>query len=154
MQNSFTGKNRQNNKPNVFFRCGVALDTWMLPLDEEIFPSIKQPIFFINSEKFQWIGNIIRMKKLDSAVIPRKMITIRSVIHIWISNLIHSEYILCNCALFRYVLAEGLCIRASLISHFLLVTLLEGSWTWKAILIHILLWIFPTRHLWHFFNSI
>ncbi|KAA0708449.1 Platelet-activating factor acetylhydrolase [Triplophysa tibetana] len=65
----------------VKFKCGVALDTWMLPLDEEIFPSIKQPIFFINSEKFQWIGNIMRMKKLDSAVIPRKMITIRGTVH-------------------------------------------------------------------------
>lgn len=60
-------------------RCGVALDTWMFPLDEEIFPGVKQPIFFINSEKFQWIGNIIRMKKLDSAIFPRKMITIKSV---------------------------------------------------------------------------
>lgn len=49
----------------------------MTPLDDEIFPRVKQPIFFINSEKFQWAGNISRMKKLDSAVIQRKMITIR-----------------------------------------------------------------------------
>ncbi|XP_017575673.1 platelet-activating factor acetylhydrolase [Pygocentrus nattereri] len=65
----------------VKFKCGIALDTWMFPLDEEIFPSVKQPIFFINSEKFQWAGNIIRMKKLDSAVIPRKMITIKGTVH-------------------------------------------------------------------------
>ncbi|XP_073712323.1 platelet-activating factor acetylhydrolase [Misgurnus anguillicaudatus] len=65
----------------VKFKCGVALDTWMLPLNDEIFPSVKQPIFFINSEKFQWIGNIIRMKKLDSSVIPRKMITIKGTVH-------------------------------------------------------------------------
>lgn len=58
-------------------RCGIALDAWMVPLDDEIFPRVKQPIFFINSEKFQWAGNISRMKKLDSAVIQRKMITIR-----------------------------------------------------------------------------
>lgn len=58
-------------------RCGVALDAWMFPLDDEVFPRVKQPIFFINSEKFQWAGNIIRMRKLDSAVIQRKMITIR-----------------------------------------------------------------------------
>lgn len=57
----------------------------MLPLNEEIFPSVKQPIFFINSEKFQWAGNIISMKKLDSALIPRKMITIMSVI--WLNNI-------------------------------------------------------------------
>lgn len=58
-------------------RCGVALDAWMFPLDDEIFARVKQPIFFINSEKFQWAGNISRMKKLDSASIQRKMITIR-----------------------------------------------------------------------------
>uniref|UniRef100_A0A672NJS1 Platelet-activating factor acetylhydrolase n=1 Tax=Sinocyclocheilus grahami TaxID=75366 RepID=A0A672NJS1_SINGR len=66
---------------DVKLKCGVALDTWMFPLDEEIFPGVKQPIFFINSEKFQWIGNIIRMKKLDSAIFPRKMITIKGTVH-------------------------------------------------------------------------
>ncbi|XP_017311768.1 platelet-activating factor acetylhydrolase [Ictalurus punctatus] len=65
----------------VKFKCGIALDAWMFPLEEEIFPSVKQPIFFINSEKFQWAGNIIRMKKLDSAVIPRKMITVLGAVH-------------------------------------------------------------------------
>ncbi|XP_063079532.1 platelet-activating factor acetylhydrolase isoform X2 [Engraulis encrasicolus] len=63
------------------FKCGVALDTWMAPIDEEIFPRVKQPIFFINSEKFQWGGNIARIRKLDSAYIPRKMITIRGTVH-------------------------------------------------------------------------
>lgn len=58
-------------------RCGIALDAWMVPLDESIFPRVKQPIFFINSEKFQWAGNISRIRKLDSAVVQRKMITIR-----------------------------------------------------------------------------
>ncbi|KAF4082415.1 hypothetical protein AMELA_G00151560 [Ameiurus melas] len=65
----------------VKFKCGIALDAWMFPLEEEIFPRVKQPIFFINSEKFQWAGNIILMKKLDSAVIPRKMITILGAVH-------------------------------------------------------------------------
>lgn len=65
----------------VKFKCGVALDAWMFPLDDEIFPRVKQPIFFINSEKFQWAGNISRMKKLESAVIQRKMITIRGTVH-------------------------------------------------------------------------
>ncbi|XP_041662011.1 platelet-activating factor acetylhydrolase isoform X2 [Cheilinus undulatus] len=65
----------------VKFKCGIALDAWMFPLDDEIFARVKQPIFFINSEKFQWAGNISRMKKLDSAVIQRKMITIRGTVH-------------------------------------------------------------------------
>ncbi|KAG8011123.1 Platelet-activating factor acetylhydrolase, partial [Nibea albiflora] len=65
----------------VKFKCGIALDAWMFPLDDELFPRVKQPIFFINSEKFQWAGNISRMRKLDSAVIQRKMITIRGTVH-------------------------------------------------------------------------
>ncbi|XP_072218571.1 platelet-activating factor acetylhydrolase isoform X2 [Leuresthes tenuis] len=65
----------------VKFKCGIALDAWMFPLEDETFPQVKQPIFFINSEKFQWAGNISRMRKLDSAVIPRKMITIRGTVH-------------------------------------------------------------------------
>ncbi|XP_012676454.1 platelet-activating factor acetylhydrolase [Clupea harengus] len=65
----------------VKFKCGIALDAWMSPIDEEIFPRVKQPIFFINSEKFQWAGNIARIKKLDSAFFPRKMITIRGTVH-------------------------------------------------------------------------
>ncbi|XP_013858285.1 platelet-activating factor acetylhydrolase [Austrofundulus limnaeus] len=65
----------------VKFKCGVALDAWMFPLDDNIFPQVKQPIFFINSEKFQWAGNISRMKKLESAVVQRKMITIRGTVH-------------------------------------------------------------------------
>lgn len=59
------------------FRCGIALDAWMFPLEDETFPGVKQPLFFINSEKFQWAGNISRMRKLDSPVTQRKMITIR-----------------------------------------------------------------------------
>ncbi|KAG9347588.1 hypothetical protein JZ751_005158 [Albula glossodonta] len=68
------------------FKCGIALDSWMFPLDEEIFPRVKQPILFINSERFQWVGNIIRMRKLDSTTIPRKMITIRSehLLNFWV----------------------------------------------------------------------
>ncbi|XP_037541182.1 platelet-activating factor acetylhydrolase [Nematolebias whitei] len=65
----------------VKFKCGIALDAWMVPLDENIFPRVKQPIFFINSEKFQWAGNISRIRKLDSAVVQRKMITIRGTVH-------------------------------------------------------------------------
>ncbi|KAM3861235.1 platelet-activating factor acetylhydrolase [Diretmus argenteus] len=65
----------------VKFKCGIALDAWMFPLDDEIYPRVKQPIFFINSEKFQWAGNISRMRKLDSALIQRKMITIRGTVH-------------------------------------------------------------------------
>ncbi|KAM3849323.1 platelet-activating factor acetylhydrolase-like [Diretmus argenteus] len=71
----------RNNLKLIGSECGIALDAWMFPLDDEIYPRVKQPIFFINSEKFQWAGNISRMRKLDSALIQRKMITIRGTVH-------------------------------------------------------------------------
>ncbi|XP_077408188.1 platelet-activating factor acetylhydrolase [Vanacampus margaritifer] len=63
------------------FKCAVALDVWMFPLKDETFPQVNQPIFFINSEKFQWAENIKRIKKLDSSDIERKMMTIRGTVH-------------------------------------------------------------------------
>jgi len=101
----------------------------MFPLDEEIFPGVKQPIFFINSEKFQWIGNIILMKKLDSAMIPRKMITIKLVIHYYFFSFSPTKYFffLLHLIMLYNVLAGGQFIRASQILHFLLGTGLESS---------------------------
>ncbi|XP_039604931.1 platelet-activating factor acetylhydrolase [Polypterus senegalus] len=63
------------------FKCGIALDSWMFPLDDDVYTKVNQPILFINSEKFQWIGNILKMKKLDSERIDRKMITIKGTVH-------------------------------------------------------------------------
>ncbi|KAM9778368.1 platelet-activating factor acetylhydrolase [Syngnathus typhle] len=63
------------------FKCAVALDAWMFPLKDEIFPQVNQPIFFINSEKFHWPANIKRIKMLDSSDIERKMMTIRGSVH-------------------------------------------------------------------------
>ncbi|XP_054618268.1 platelet-activating factor acetylhydrolase isoform X2 [Dunckerocampus dactyliophorus] len=63
------------------FKCAVALDAWMLPLRDDTFPQIKQPIFFINSEKFQWAENIKCIQKLDSCDIQRKMMTIKGTVH-------------------------------------------------------------------------
>uniref|UniRef100_A0AAY5KHM1 Platelet-activating factor acetylhydrolase n=1 Tax=Esox lucius TaxID=8010 RepID=A0AAY5KHM1_ESOLU len=67
----------------VLLRCGIALDAWMFPLDDEIYVRVKQPVFFINSEKFQWAGNIMRMRKLESSStsMHRKMITIMGTVH-------------------------------------------------------------------------
>lgn len=63
----------------IFFflnRCGVALDAWMLPLSDEVYPKVHQPLLFINSEKYQWASNILEMKKLNYKGRERKMITI------------------------------------------------------------------------------
>ncbi|XP_067840410.1 platelet-activating factor acetylhydrolase [Heptranchias perlo] len=63
------------------FGCGVALDAWMFPLEDEIYAKVQKPILFINSEKFQWVTNILKMKKLDSNITQRKTITIMGTVH-------------------------------------------------------------------------
>ncbi|XP_069831954.1 platelet-activating factor acetylhydrolase isoform X2 [Dendropsophus ebraccatus] len=63
------------------FRCGVALDAWMFSLRDEIFSTIHQPVIFVNSEKFQWVDNVLLMKKMDSTSVDRKMITIKGSVH-------------------------------------------------------------------------
>uniref|UniRef100_A0A8D0HSH9 Platelet-activating factor acetylhydrolase n=1 Tax=Sphenodon punctatus TaxID=8508 RepID=A0A8D0HSH9_SPHPU len=63
------------------FKCAIALDAWMLPLADEVYTRVHQPLLFINSEKFQWASNVLKMKKLDSTDVDRKMITIRGSVH-------------------------------------------------------------------------
>ncbi|XP_015667778.1 platelet-activating factor acetylhydrolase [Protobothrops mucrosquamatus] len=63
------------------FKCGVALDAWMLPLSDEVYPKVHQPLLFINSEKYQWALNILEMKKLNYKGRERKMITIEGSVH-------------------------------------------------------------------------
>ncbi|XP_053919465.1 platelet-activating factor acetylhydrolase isoform X3 [Cuculus canorus] len=64
------------------FRCGIALDAWMLPVGDDIYQnSVQQPLLFINSEKFQWADNILKMKKLSSNDTNKKMITIKGSVH-------------------------------------------------------------------------
>lgn len=63
------------------FRCGIALDAWMFPLGDEVYPRIPQPLFYINSEQFQYRENI---EKMEQSCLPgkeRKMITIRGSVH-------------------------------------------------------------------------
>ncbi|OWK13114.1 PLA2G7 [Cervus elaphus hippelaphus] len=63
------------------FRCGIALDAWMLPMGDEVYSRIPQPLFFINSERFQYPSNIIGMKKCFLPDRERKMITIKGAVH-------------------------------------------------------------------------
>ena len=47
-------------------RCGVALDPWMLPIDEEqLEKEVDQPLLFVNSDfDFHWPASISKMMKL------------------------------------------------------------------------------------------
>ncbi|XP_032039689.1 platelet-activating factor acetylhydrolase isoform X1 [Aythya fuligula] len=66
----------------IRFRCGIALDAWMLPVGDDTYEnSVQQPLLFINSEKFQWADNILKMKKLSSNDSNKKMITIKGSVH-------------------------------------------------------------------------
>lgn len=58
----------------ILTRCGIAFDAWMLPLDDEVYHKVQQPLLFINSEKFQWATNVMKMRKLGK---QNKMITIK-----------------------------------------------------------------------------
>ncbi|KFO36219.1 platelet-activating factor acetylhydrolase [Fukomys damarensis] len=63
------------------FRCGIALDPWMFPVGEEVYSKIPQPLFFINSERFQSAGDIVKLKKFFQPHKERKMIAIRGSVH-------------------------------------------------------------------------
>ncbi|XP_038607670.1 platelet-activating factor acetylhydrolase [Tachyglossus aculeatus] len=63
------------------FRCGIALDAWMLPLNDQVSSRVPQPLLFINSEKFQDLGSIQKMRALYQPGTERKMITIKGSVH-------------------------------------------------------------------------
>ncbi|XP_031202681.1 platelet-activating factor acetylhydrolase [Mastomys coucha] len=63
------------------FRCGVSLDPWMYPVSEELYSRVPQPLFFINSAKFQTLKDITKMKNFYQPDKERKMITIKGSVH-------------------------------------------------------------------------
>ena len=68
------------------FKVGIGLDTWMYPLDSEIYQKISPvPFLFINTESFQWAANIADMRKLDADVFDvsaeRQMVTLVGTHH-------------------------------------------------------------------------
>ncbi|XP_022109541.1 platelet-activating factor acetylhydrolase-like isoform X2 [Acanthaster planci] len=67
------------------FKCSVALDAWLFPVDKSTYADIHQPVLLINTEKFHWPANVARMIRLvpefDEPTNDRRMITIRGTIH-------------------------------------------------------------------------
>ena len=71
--------------PFQFFlcRCGIALDTWMLPIHRNMYETgIQQPLLFINSHDFQWVENVQQMMKLskppdDSGISSCQVLTLK-----------------------------------------------------------------------------
>ena len=65
------------------FRCAIALDAWMQPLERELITNVEQPVLFVNSDKFQWPMNLVKMKKMENVrrTIDRIMLFLRGTVH-------------------------------------------------------------------------
>ncbi|NXT18167.1 PAFA2 acetylhydrolase, partial [Syrrhaptes paradoxus] len=63
------------------FRCAVALDAWMFPLENALYPEVPKPVLFINTETFQTPESIAKMKRLSSRNSQTKIITILGSVH-------------------------------------------------------------------------
>lgn len=57
-------------------RCAVALDAWMFPLENSLYPKVAKPVLFVNTETFQTVDSVAKMKKICSLNNDTKIITI------------------------------------------------------------------------------
>uniref|UniRef100_K7FRJ0 Platelet-activating factor acetylhydrolase n=1 Tax=Pelodiscus sinensis TaxID=13735 RepID=K7FRJ0_PELSI len=63
------------------FKCAVALDAWMFPLENALYSKVAKPVLFINTETFQTAESIAKMKRLRSRNNHTKIITILGSVH-------------------------------------------------------------------------
>ena len=46
------------------FRVGLALDAYLIPVEDGIESNVEQPLLFINTWTFQWPENVAKIKSL------------------------------------------------------------------------------------------
>ncbi|NWX33876.1 PAFA2 acetylhydrolase, partial [Notiomystis cincta] len=62
-------------------RCAVALDAWMFPLENVLYPEVAKPVLFINTEKFQTPESVAKMRRLSSRNSQTKIVTVLGTVH-------------------------------------------------------------------------
>ncbi|XP_053122667.1 platelet-activating factor acetylhydrolase 2, cytoplasmic isoform X2 [Hemicordylus capensis] len=63
------------------FKCAVALDAWMFPVENKLYPKVTKPVLFVNTESFQTAESVAKMKWICSTSNESKIITILGTVH-------------------------------------------------------------------------
>jgi len=96
----------------LYCRVGIALDAYMMPVEDGIEDKIEQPLLFVNSWDWQWPKNVIKMKRhVDvGCLIDSKCVFYNNDYQLLCkSSLVLLEYPTCQLITIRYVMCYLKC---------------------------------------------